>query len=92
MIIGIIETEGPDFITTLCTEEELEAPNEEGPWPYYIGYTGEEYKDYIESKVPNLDKAVIVNSGDTLMRDLNMDSVRIFIDKNGLVNKVLMRV
>merc|ERR1712194_435193 len=89
--LGEIATEGPDFITTGCTEEELQAQNVQGPWPCCIGLTGEECQNYIEGKAPNLDEVVIVNPGDPMTKDLNMNRVRILVDDTGLVPVAPMR-
>ena len=64
-------------------------PQQQGPWPKCLGMESSKCVKYIESLADDLRGHVDVISPDQMVTlDLNPHRVRVFVDGNGLVNKI----
>mmetsp|Transcript_616 Transcript_616/g.822 ORF Transcript_616/g.822 Transcript_616/m.822 type:complete len:106 (-) Transcript_616:126-443(-) len=66
--------------------------NSQGPWKRCVGMTGEECQEYIKRTVPDLeDRVYIIGHDQMATMDYRLDRVRIFVNENGVVERVPKR-
>lgn len=62
----------------------------QGPWPKCLGLSGEGCRDYIEENADNL-RVEIIPPQTKLRANFDPERVRVFVDGDGIVDKIPKR-